>query len=131
MSMRHPIRGLLIGPFVAPVAYWMGVLLFVRRDAMGFEWYRALRELTVICTFGLPVAYAAALVFGAPILYGLERLKWLRGTTLVAAGAVGGVLVAALIALGRQGALFPVIMPLYAGAALGALVAGACWWAGR
>lgn len=129
--MRHPLRGLLIGPLVAPVAYWIGVLLFVRRDAVRLDLYRVLRELLVICAFGLPVAYAAVLLLGAPMLYGLERLKWLRSTSLVAAGAVGGMVVAAVIAVGQQGAVFPVIMPLYAGAALGALVAGAVWWTGR
>lgn len=129
--MRHPIRGLLIGPLVAPVAYWIGVLLFARRDASGLDWYRALRELGVIVTFGLPVAYAATLLLGVPMLYGLQRLMWLRGTSLVAAGVLGGIVVAAVFAAGQQGALFPVIMPLYAGAVLGALVAGACWWAGR
>lgn len=129
--MRHPRRGLLIGPLVAPVAYWIGVLLFARRDASGLDAHRALRELLAICTFGLPVAYTATLLLGAPMLYALKRLTWLSGTTLVAAGAIGGTAVAAVIAAGQQGALFPVIMPLYAGAALGALVAGAVWWTGR
>lgn len=129
--MRHPLRGLLIGPLVAPVAYWIGVLLFARRDAPRLDWYPALRELGVIVAFGLPVAYAATFLLGAPMLYGLQRLKWLRGTSLVAAGAVGGLVVAAVFAAGQQGALFPVIMPLSAGAALGALVAAACGWAGR
>lgn len=131
MIMRHPLRGLLIGPLVAPLAYWIGVLLFVRRSSRGLDWYPALRELGVIVTFGLPVAYAATLLLGAPVLYGLQRLKWLNGASLVAAGAIGGMVVAAVFAAGQQGALFPVIMPLYAGAALGALVAAACWWAGR
>lgn len=131
MTMRHPIRALLVGPLVAPVAYWIGVLLFVRRGSRGLDWYPALHELVVICTFGLPVAYAATLLLGAPMLYGLHRLKWLRGASLIAAGALGGIVVAAVFAAGQQGALFPVIMPLYAGAALGALVAAACWSAGR
>ena len=26
--MRHPLRGLLIGPLAAPVAYWIGVLIW-------------------------------------------------------------------------------------------------------
>ena len=64
--MRHTIRGLLIGPLVAPVAYWIGVMLFVRRSARGLDWYPALRELGVIVTFGLPVAYAATLRRAVP-----------------------------------------------------------------
>ena len=85
----------------------------------------------MIVTFALPVAYAAALLLGAPVLFGLQRLKWLNGASLVVAGAISGLVVAAVFAAGQQGALFPVIMPLYAGAALGALVAATCWWAGR
>lgn len=129
--MRHPIRGLVIGALVAPIAYWIGVLLFARPAGAGFDWSQALRELTAIVPFGLPVAYAATLLLGVPMLYLLRRLRWLKAWTLVVAGAIGGVMVAVLFAWDQQGALFQVIMPLSAGAALGALVAGVTWWAGR
>lgn len=129
--MRHPLRGLLIGPLVAPFAYWVGVLLFAQRDAGGLDFFRALRELKVIFAIGLPVAYAATLLFGAPMLYGLKRLRWLSAPSLVAAGAVCGTIVAVMFGIGQLGSAYPVRMPLSAGAALGALAAGGCWWAGR
>jgi hypothetical protein len=129
--MRHPIRGLLIGPLVAPVAYWIGVLANAWRNGARLEWFQALRELVMIVPYGLPVAYVATLVWGAPILYGLRRLGWLRAPVLIAAGAIGGTIVAILFAFDQQGSLFHVIMPLSAGAALGAVVAGTCWWAGQ
>ncbi len=110
--MRHPVRGLLIGPLVAPIAYWIGVMIGGRLDQPRFDGFEALRELKVILAFGLPVAYAAALVWGAPVLYLLRRLGWLRLLPVVLAGAIGGIGVAALFALGQQGSLIQVRMPL-------------------
>lgn len=129
--MRHPVRGLLIGPLVAPIAYWIGVLLFARPGDARFDWSQVLRELMAIVPYGLPVAYAATLLLGTPMLYALHRLHWLRAWSLVLAGAIGGVAVAMLFAWDQHGALFQVIMPLSAGAALGALVAAVTWWTGR
>mgnify|MGYP001614472626 FL=1 len=129
--MRHPIRGLLIGPMVAPVAYWIGVVAYAWVSDFRLDWFQALRELMMIAAFGLPIAYAATLVWGAPILYALHRLGWLRAAPLIAAGAVGGTIVAIGLAIDQQGSLFRVHMPLPGGAVLGALVAGACWWAGQ
>jgi len=64
VSMRHPIRGLLIGPLVAPVAYWIGVIASAWIRDVRLGWFQALRELAVIAAFGLPIAYTAALVWG-------------------------------------------------------------------
>ncbi len=100
--MRHPIRGLLIGPMVVPAAYWIGVMAYALMGDSRLGWWKALRELAVIVAFGLPIAYAAALVWGAPILYALHRLGWLRAAPVIVAGAI-----------------------------LGALAGGACWWAGQ
>ena len=131
VKMRHPIRGLLIGPLVAPIAYWIGVMVYGWLNDFRFDWHKSLFELVVSVAFGLPIAYAVTLIWGAPILYALHRIGWLRATTLILAGALGGVLVAVLIAFDQQGALFQVRMPLSGGTVLGALVAVACWWAGR
>ena len=74
--MRHPIRELLIGPLVAPIAYWIGVIAAAWIRDVRLGWFQALRELAVIAAFGAPIAYTAALVWGAPILYALRRLGW-------------------------------------------------------
>lgn len=129
--MRHPVRGLLIGPLVAPIAYWIGVMANAWVSDFSLDWFQALREFLIIAAFGLPIAYAAAFVWGAPILYALHRLGWLRAATVVAAGALGGTIVAMLFAFDQQGTLIRVRMPLPGGAVLGALVAGTCWWAGQ
>jgi hypothetical protein len=129
--MRHPLRGLLIGPVVAPIAYWIGLMAYAWVFDLGLNWFEALRELVMIAAFGLPIAYAVALVWGAPVLYALHRLGWLRAATLIVAGALGGTIVAVWLAFDQQGSLIRVRMPLPVGAVLGALVAGTCWWAGQ
>ena len=129
--MRHPIRGLLVGPVVAPIAYWMGVMAAAWARDFHVSWFQAWRELGVIAAYGLPIAYAAAFVWGAPVLYALHRLGWLRAATVIVAGAIGGTLVALWLAFNQQGSFFQVRMPLPGGAVLGALVGGTCWWAGQ
>lgn len=129
--MLHPIRGLLVGPMIAPIAYWVGVMAYSWIRDFRLSWFQALRELLVIAAFGLPIAYAAAFVWGAPILYTLHRFGWLRAGTVIAAGALGGTVVAMLFALDQQGSLIRVHMPLVGGAVLGSLVGGTCWWAGQ
>lgn len=126
--MRHPLRGLLTAPLLAPISYWIGLLIWGRLDQRRFDGFEALRELKVILLFGTPVAYAAALVWGAPVLYLLHRLGWLRLLPVVLAGAIGGIGVAVLFTVGQQGSLIQVRMPWTGGAAIGALAALACWW---
>lgn len=129
--MRHPIRGLLIGPMIAPLAYWIGVMAYAWVSDFHLGWLKALRELVVIVAFGLPIAYAAAFVWGAPVLYALHRFGWLRAATVIVAGAMGGTIVAMWFAFDQQGSLIRVHMPLPGGAVLGALAGGACWWVGQ
>lgn len=94
--------------------------------------FKALRELMIIAAFGLAIAYAAALVWGAPVLYALYRLGWLRAASVIVAGARGGTLIAVWFAFNQHGdSLIRVHMPLLGGAALGALVAGITWGAAR
>ena len=131
MRMRHPIRGLLIAPMVVPIAYWIGVMAYAWGSDFRLDWFKALRELAMITTFGLPIAYATTFVWGAPMLYALHRVGWLQAETLIAAGALGGTFVAVLFAFYQQGALIRVHMPLPVGAVLGALVGGICWRAGQ
>lgn len=131
VSMRHPVRGLLIGPMVAPIAYWIGSMAYAWVRDFRLSWFQALRELVMVAAFGLPIAYAAAFVWGAPVLYALHRLGWLRAAPLIVAGALGGTIVAVGFAFAQQGTLIRVQMPLPGGAVLGALVGGTYWWAGQ
>jgi len=95
------------------------------------NWLQALRELGAITAVGLPMAYAAACVWGAPVLYALYRFGRLRAATVIVVGAIGGTIVALWLAWEQRGSYFRIPMPLPAGAVLGALVGGACWWAGQ
>lgn len=129
--MRRPIRGLLIGPMIVPLAYWIGSMAHAWASGFRVDWFQALRELVVVVTFGLPIAYATAFVWGAPALYALHRLGWLRASTAIVAGAIGGSLVAMWFGFEQQDSLIRVRMPLPVGALLGALAGGACWRAGQ
>lgn len=132
VNMRHPLRGLLIGPMIAPIAYWIGVMAYAWLGDSRLSWFQALRELMMIVAFGLPIAYVAVLVWGAPVLYALYRIGWLRAGPVIVAGALGGTIVAVGFALSQHGdSLIRVHMPLPGGTALGALVAGLTWWAGQ
>ena len=93
--------------------------------------FQAFRELTVIAAFGLPISYAVAFVWMAPIIYLLHRLCWLRAATLVVAGALGGMIVGLGFYFAQRYTLFKVIMPLPAATLLGALAGGAIWWAAQ
>lgn len=129
--MRHPIRGLLIGPVIVPVVYWIGVVGYVWVRDGHLRLFQALRELMMIVVFGLPIAYTAALFWGAPILYALHRFGWLRASTVIVTGALGGTIVAVWFTLEQQGSIIRVPMPLWGGAILGALAGLTCWWAAQ
>ena len=130
--MRHPVRALLVGPVAVPLAYWLGILVYGLMSHFRFHWLQTLRELVVIFAFGLPIAYLAALVWGAPVVFLLGRLDRLQPLPLIVAGALGGTAVAAWFALIQPGgSIIQVHMSLAAGAALGAIAGIACWWAGQ
>ncbi len=130
MSLRRPIRGLLVGAAVVPLGYWLAMMVDATAHEMRFNLMRALRELMIITAFGVPIALAAALMWGAPVVYVLHRLGALRAVTAVVTGAVGGALVGLLFARFQGGDLFRVRMPLPLAVVLGALAGGTCWWAG-
>jgi hypothetical protein len=121
----------LIGPIAGPIAYWIGVMAYAWIRDFRVDLFQALRELMVIVAFGLPIAYAVTFVWGAPVLYALHRVGWLRTATVIVVGALGGTLFAMWFGFSQRGSFITVHMPLPGGAALGALVAGTCWWAGQ
>ena len=130
-GLRHPIRALLIAPLIAPPAYWIGVTAGAWSRGLQVNPSQAFRELAVITAFGLPIAYFVTLVWGAPVLYLLHRLHWLRATTVVLAAVAGGILVGLFFGAQQQTSLIRVRMPLSGAALIGALVGGTYWWVGR
>ncbi len=130
--MQRPIRGLLLGPLVVPVGYWIGIMAYACIRGACADPNAALRELRVIFLFGLPVTYIAVLAWGAPAVFLFRSFGGLKNPVpLMVAGAVGGALLALLIEFLQQVGLFKVRLPLAAGAALGALAAASCWWQGQ
>ena len=91
--MQRPIRGLLLGPLVVPVAYWIGIMAYACTRGRCADLYPALRELGVIFSYGLPVTYLAVLVWGAPAVFLFRRLGWLKNpVALMVVGASGSAL---------------------------------------
>jgi len=131
INARHPIRGLLIGPLVAPLGYWLGSLALAWADGRRPGGWQAGRELVVVAAFGLPIAYGATVLWGLPILYALRRLGRLRGWTVILTGAFGGALVSIWFACEQRAAFIQVRLSMPGAAVLGALAGGACWWLGQ
>ena len=119
-----------MGALAAPLGYWIGTMALAWTASLRISGAQAVRELAVIVSFGTPVACAAAFLWGAPALYLLHRVGWLRASTVMCTAALGGAIVAVWLEYLQQGALFPVRISIPAGAALGALAGGICWWAG-
>lgn len=129
--MKHPIRGFLLAPLPAPLAYYLGILVWRAWGGSSPGWPQALRDLEMCVLFGLPLAYATLVAWGVPVYFILHRTGWLRAWTFLAAGAMGGVLLALWITHEQRGAFMPVLMPVPAGLALGVLAASTGWWAGQ
>ena len=131
MMLARPIRGLLGGALVVPLAYWIAMMVDASAHKVLLGLSGAAREFFMIVAFGVPLAVVVALIWGAPIIYVLHRCGALRAATVVVAGALGGALVALLFHVVQAGVLYRVRMPFPLGVGLGALAGGMCWWAGR
>jgi len=130
-TLAHPLRGLRIGSMAAPVAHWAAITGSALVGAQRFSGSQSSRDFIMIVLIGQPIAWVVALVWGAPVIWWLQRRGWLARWTVVLAGAVGGTLVAVTLGLAHVGSLFQLRLSPAGGGALGALAGGACWWAGR
>lgn len=116
---RHGIRATLLSPLVAPVFFWLWYLP-TADDPLG--------GLGVLFAFGSIMAYAAMIGIGLPALAILAYFGSLTFSRTLALGVVAGLAVTHVIHVAQQGALFPVILPYWLGAAIGAACAMAWWW---
>jgi hypothetical protein len=113
--MTHPIRGLLVGPLAAPLAFWIVSAAHAR--AIGSHTYEhTLYDMAFVVAITLPWSYAISWTWGALVVFGLR-----------AAGAAFG----AWVMKTQSGDMFRIWLPWWAGAIVGASVAAACWLAGR
>ena len=137
MTARISGRGRLVLAFAfAPLAAPVTCIALLFADALtratfGSESFPSAASaaelvLTVGAT-GIPVAYAAALIAGAPVYALLRRLGVLSRWTLWLTGGVIGAVVAVLLAPSLHGALFSIPFPWWAGALLGLVSAETFW----
>jgi hypothetical protein len=128
--MTHPIRGLLVGPLAAPLAFWIVSAAHAR--AIGSHTYEhTLYDMAFVVAITLPWSYAISWKWGALVVFGLRAAGRLRAAPVVLAGAAGGAAFGAWVMKTQSGDMFRIWLPWWAGAIVGASVAAACWLAGR
>lgn len=126
---RSPYRtvlAFLIAPIVS-AGVWYVLRLGLLAVANGTLHWRAdvVALLVGAVLFGIPVAAVVTWVLGAPAYLALRRLGWLRLKVVLAAGAVLGLVTAALVAARTEDSslLHPVLA-----AVVGTAGAGFWWW---
>jgi hypothetical protein len=123
----------LIAPLVAPALYWLSTLAFALADPArrGSVLGQAFSGLGVIMTFGVPIAVAATLIAAGPASWLIRRSGPRTPAALTVLGAATGVVTSLIVTPLLRGELFSVLLPPWAGAALGAASAAAFWWLSR
>lgn len=123
------LRATAIAPLIVPLLYCAGSLAAafadpVRRPSAG---QNLVSGVMLVFAFGAPVAYAATLCAGLPLLWVLRRLGPLTLWRSVAVGLGVGYGTALALAphLGRD--LIRIPLPPWSGAVMGA-AAAAVWW---
>jgi hypothetical protein len=127
-SGRRLLRAVLIAPLTAPAVYAAFVVgSMLTRALFGSAPLSSLGgagELVVaIAALGVPVAYGAMLLAGAPIYFILRRRGSVAAQALWITGAAIGAAVAMLLAPQLRGELFSIPFPWWAGSLLGVLCA--------
>jgi hypothetical protein len=113
-------KAFLVAPLVAPALCVAGLLLIELAAVGSIPSVRSGVSLVFgVFAVGTPIAYAAALLAGAPIYYLLRRIGLVRRWTLWAGGFAIGVTVALLLAPALRGELFSIPFPWWAGGTLG------------
>lgn len=117
----------LIAPLTAPVAFTVGALV-IELLKSGAPSARSAGDLAMaVFVLGVPLAYLATLVVGAPMYFTLRALGLLHHWTVWLAAAAIGATVALSLAPHLRGQLFSVSFPWWAGALLG-VACGEVFW---
>jgi hypothetical protein len=127
-SGRRLLGAFLIAPLTAPAAYAAFlVAVMLSRVAFGSASSSSLGgigELVLaVAALGVPLAYGAALLAGAPIYVVLRRRGVVAPQTLWIVGAMIGAVVALLLAPRLRGDLVSIRFPWWTGSLLGLLSA--------
>lgn len=130
LGVPRYLRAFLIAPLAVPALYWaialVGTLADPDRQRQALN--NPLGGVQYVLAVAIPFAYAATLIAAVPAVW-LLRHAGRRGlSALLGLGGIVGLVTALLLRpyLGRD--LFSVPLPLWEGAALGAVSAGVFWW---
>jgi hypothetical protein len=127
--MKRVVRASLIAPLTAPVLYYLMALVAAIADPMrrASAGQSALTALALVLAFGAPVAYAATVVVGLPLLWIVRRVAPLTLARTILVGFVVGVAVATGLAPWLSGDLVSIPLPAWQGVLLGGASA-AVWY---
>ena len=128
--MAHPFLGLAIGPLAAPIAFWILALAHAHALGRTDDLFNP-REMMFIAIITLPWSYGFTWTWGALVIFGLRVMGHLRFAYVLLAGAAGGAAFGVFVMKTQSGDMFRIWLPWWAGAIVGASVAGTCWLAGR
>jgi hypothetical protein len=126
------LRAFALAPLAAPVAY-AGALLGgeVLHAVLGTTSPPSMQAagglMVAVAAAGVPLAYGATIVAGAPVYLVLRRAGLVARWTLWLGGGAIGVAVALLMAPGLNGELLAIPFPWWAGGLLGLLSAEVFW----
>lgn len=128
-ASRRLLRATAIAPLIVPLLYCAGSLAAafsdpLRRPSAG---QNLVRGVMLVFAVGAPVAYAATLCAGLPLLWVMRRLGPLTLWRSAAAGLVVGYGTALALAPHLGGDLIRIPLPPWSGAVMGA-AAAAVWW---
>jgi hypothetical protein len=126
-DLPHVRRAFLLAPMTAPVVYWLWMVGTAIVQGPSSRLADAPGALPIIMAFGLPVAYAAAALAGAPAYVVARRLGERGGFAVAIVGAVTGAVVSLLLAPYFRGELFSIPLPVSLSAGIGAVTAFV-WW---
>lgn len=127
-SRRRLLLAFLLAPLAAPVAYVLGTVVHEAVASSARLSARSVADLVAgAFVLGLPCAYVATLVVGAPVYAALTKLGMLHRWTLWLAGAAIGAAGALVLAPYLRGELFSIRFPWWVAALLGVVSAEVFW----
>ena len=129
---RRIIRAFLLAPLTAPALYAVALIgLGVVRSIAGRGGSLSLTAIAevvaLVAAIGTPIAYASALVAGAPMYLLLRRLDAASHISMAIVGATIGVAAAVIIQPQVRGEMISIPFPLWIGGLLGLASAEVFW----
>jgi hypothetical protein len=130
--VSRPVRAFLLAPLAAPIACVAalladGIVRSLSGNGPSPSARSALDLVMAVGTIGVPLAYGAAWLVGAPLYFLLRRFDAVTRWTVWIGAAVIGAVIALFLEPRLRGDLFSLPFPWWVGAAL-ALVSAELFW---